>query len=322
MLTILSIAARPPTTLTTPSAHRSAGYEADQSRFDVGGASNDTATDSTFTASSPRQGGGPSPSLYADREATDQAALNDDEVAETQVVEETPKAVDAMRARESIAALLSDAVMTEHGSEASTIASESLGGPNERTKRAGESHLIPFLRGRHADQCICRARWRDSELSLCFACATWTVAISSRHEQEARPSARRRGRGRDSGQEAESGFELSQERQAARQSIRCVANSSLPLRFRLTRERVAASPTPPPPRADQIEGEEQEPSPSPDRLVDTQDEEVVRRFFALPLDTVVQVGKRIGGSPSLKRLMDLGERAKEYIESFQSGSSS
>lgn len=39
-------------------------------------------------------------------------------------------------------------------------------------------------------------------------------------------------------------------------------------------------------------------------------EDTVRRFFALPLDTVVEVGKRLGGSPSLKRLMDLGERAR------------
>jgi hypothetical protein len=82
---------------------------------------------------------------------------------------------------------------------------------------------------------------------------------------------------------------------------------------------VAASPTPPPTRTD--DGDDQD-SASLDRLVNTQDEEVVRRFLGLPLDTVVQVGKRIGGSPSLKRLMDLGERAKEYIESFQTGSSS
>lgn len=39
-------------------------------------------------------------------------------------------------------------------------------------------------------------------------------------------------------------------------------------------------------------------------------EETLRRFFALPLDTVIEAGKRLGGSPSLKRLMDLGERAR------------
>ncbi|GAA6047301.1 hypothetical protein NBRC10513_003910 [Rhodotorula toruloides] len=276
-------AARPPTTLTTPSAHRSAGYEADQSRFDVGGASNDTATDSTFTASSPRQGGGPSPSLHADREATDQAALNDDEVAETQVVEETPKAVDAMRARESIAALLSDAVMTEHGSEASTIASESLGGPNERTKRAE-------LVGETA-----------SSASASPAQPGPSRSVAGTSKKRAHP------------RDVEVEVEIPVKKRKAASSSRKKGKQ---------RGKASASPTPPPPRADQIEGEEQEPSPSPDRLVDTQDEEVVRRFFALPLDTVVQVGKRIGGSPSLKRLMDLGERAKEYIESFQSGSSS
>jgi hypothetical protein len=32
--------------------------------------------------------------------------------------------------------------------------------------------------------------------------------------------------------------------------------------------------------------------------------------LSLPIDTVVSVGKRIGGSPSLRRLIDLGERAR------------
>ncbi|BGP32306.1 hypothetical protein JCM10296v2_004087 [Rhodotorula toruloides] len=274
--------ARPATTLTTPSAHHSAGYEADQSRFDVDGASNDTTTDSALTASPSRPGGGPSPSLYADRKSTDQAALNDDEVAETQVVEETPKAVDAMRARESIAALLSDAAMTEREAEASTSASESLGEPNGRTKRAE-------LVGETAS----------------------SASASPAQPGPSRPAAgtsKKRTHPRDVEMEVEIPVK---KRKAAWSS-----------RSKGKRGKASASPTPPPSRADVASGEMQEASTSLDRLVNTQDEEVVRRFFALPLDTVVQVGKRIGGSPSLKRLMDLGERAKEYIESFQSGSSS
>lgn len=39
-------------------------------------------------------------------------------------------------------------------------------------------------------------------------------------------------------------------------------------------------------------------------------EDLVRSFLSLPIDTVVSVGKRIGGSPSLRRLIDLGERAR------------
>ncbi|GAA6001312.1 hypothetical protein JCM10207_006603 [Rhodosporidiobolus poonsookiae] len=65
-------------------------------------------------------------------------------------------------------------------------------------------------------------------------------------------------------------------------------------------------------------------SPSPDGSVnvDAADEETVRRFFALPIDTAVQLGKRIGGSTSLRRLMDLGERAKQYVEERLSQTSS
>lgn len=39
-------------------------------------------------------------------------------------------------------------------------------------------------------------------------------------------------------------------------------------------------------------------------------DDIVRSFLSLPIDTVVSVGKRIGGSPSLRRLIDLGERAR------------
>ncbi|BGO91607.1 hypothetical protein NBRC10512_008054 [Rhodotorula toruloides] len=269
-----------PATLTTPSGHRSAGYEANQSRFGAGGVSNDTATGSTFTASPPREGGGPSPSLYADQEATDQAAFKDDAVAETQVVEETPKAVDAMRTRESIAALLSDAAMAEHGLEASTTASESLGEPNGRIER-------PELVGE-------------------------TASSASASPAQPGPSRTAAGPSKKRAHPRDVEVEIPVKKRKAASGSRTKGK----------RGKASASPTPPPPRADGDEGGTQEASASLDRLGDTQDEEVVRRFFALPIDTVVQVGKRIGGSPSLKRLMDLGERAKEYIESFQSGSSS
>ncbi|GAA5875951.1 hypothetical protein JCM3774_005827 [Rhodotorula dairenensis] len=49
-------------------------------------------------------------------------------------------------------------------------------------------------------------------------------------------------------------------------------------------------------------------------------EDIVRSFLSLPIDTVVSVGKRIGGSPSLRRLIDLGERAREYFERMNSAS--
>ncbi|GEM09801.1 hypothetical protein Rt10032_c09g3818 [Rhodotorula toruloides] len=265
-LTPVCMPARLPMTLTTPPARRSAGYEAEQSRLDDYSSSTDAATESIPSASLRRQGGGPSPSLYADRESIEQAASNDDEVAETQVVEETPKAVDAIRTRQSIAALLSDPGMTEIGAGESTRTLESLGELNGRAKGAE-----PF--------------------------AETVSSTSPAQAGHSRPAAASKKRSHPRDVEVE---------------------TVVPAK---KRKSASASPTPPPPRIHDAEEETPEASTPLDRLVDTQDEEVVRRFFALPLETVVQVGRRIGGSPSLKRLMDLGERAKDYIESFQSGSS-
>ncbi|BGP55609.1 hypothetical protein JCM8202v2_003214 [Rhodotorula sphaerocarpa] len=52
-----------------------------------------------------------------------------------------------------------------------------------------------------------------------------------------------------------------------------------------------------------------------DLTLESQDEDVVRSFLRLPLDAVVRrVGEQLGGSPSLRRLVDLGEKAREYLE--------
>ncbi|GAA5925428.1 uncharacterized protein JCM15063_005024 [Sporobolomyces koalae] len=47
------------------------------------------------------------------------------------------------------------------------------------------------------------------------------------------------------------------------------------------------------------------------------DEEAVRRVLALPLETVAHVGKLIGGTASLHRLMAIGEAAKDYFASLR-----
>ncbi|GAA6008243.1 hypothetical protein JCM11491_001941 [Sporobolomyces phaffii] len=49
----------------------------------------------------------------------------------------------------------------------------------------------------------------------------------------------------------------------------------------------------------------------------TQDEEAIRRVLALPLETVAHVGKLIGGTASLHRLMAIGEAANDYFEKLK-----
>jgi hypothetical protein len=45
-----------------------------------------------------------------------------------------------------------------------------------------------------------------------------------------------------------------------------------------------------------------------------QDEEAIRRVLSLPLETVAHVGKLIGGTASLHRLMAIGEAAKVSLQ--------
>ncbi|GAA5984240.1 hypothetical protein JCM10908_006105 [Rhodotorula pacifica] len=49
-------------------------------------------------------------------------------------------------------------------------------------------------------------------------------------------------------------------------------------------------------------------------------DDIVSSFLALPIETVVSVSKRIGGSPGLRRLITLGERARDYFERLNSAS--
>ncbi|GAA5948167.1 hypothetical protein JCM3765_007140 [Sporobolomyces pararoseus] len=49
----------------------------------------------------------------------------------------------------------------------------------------------------------------------------------------------------------------------------------------------------------------------------TQDEEAIRRVLSLPLETVANIGKLIGGTASLHRLMAIGEAAKDCFEKLK-----
>ncbi|GAA5984860.1 hypothetical protein JCM11641_005444 [Rhodosporidiobolus odoratus] len=97
-----------------------------------------------------------------------------------------------------------------------------------------------------------------------------------------------------------------------------------------TRSKGKIGPTPPtPPKSSTRNREREREQPAPSQRSSTSpslspttaaDQETIRRFFALPIDRAVQLGKDYCPE-SLRRFMDLGERAKEYFERLGQGSS-
>lgn len=111
-------AAHPRTSLTATADLTGRGYDADQSHLPSNLPSADDEGNSTFTGPVRNAALAPSPSLYGatlppqlDDSAAGERESSGSKVAtgETQVVEETPKEVHAMRARASLAALASEA---------------------------------------------------------------------------------------------------------------------------------------------------------------------------------------------------------------------
>lgn len=73
---------------------------------------------------------------------------------------------------------------------------------------------------------------------------------------------------------------------------------------------VAATEVPTSPAAADRQRDARSTEPPSSLTQNAREEELVRGFLDLPFETVVQVGRRIGGSPSLRRLIDLGDKAR------------
>ncbi|GJN90570.1 hypothetical protein Rhopal_003582-T1 [Rhodotorula paludigena] len=286
------------------------GYDADQSRLPFHSPSADDEGNSTFTGPVRNAALVPSPSLYG---ATLPPQLDDSTAGEressgskaptgqTQVVEETPKEVHAMRARASLAALASEAKERDEARE------------NDERREAADTGKR--RRDASVDEAFADADSEDEE-------AQETTAKAA--PQTKKPSPPPRKKAKDS--ETRHNFDL-----VIPQSTASRAGPSLPKKRAASdeqqeqpgakkkrkgastrskaKDRVGNGSTSPPPATESSRAESSRVVPQTPEAEDT-----VRRFFALPLDTVVEVGKRLGGSPSLKRLMDLGERAREYFE--------
>ncbi|GAA5946369.1 hypothetical protein JCM3775_004770 [Rhodotorula graminis] len=294
------------TTATTVVDLSGRGYDADQSRLPAESASYSSgAAESSFTpGSSVRGRRGPSPSLGAPVQHEQ----------DTQVVDETPKEVEVQRARESFAALTSEATELEvvgvEGSSSSTVESAKKGGKRQRVEdeviAATDDDETPPNKGPSPTQNKRKVPARRTRSSRVESVVVETKPVSKK--RSAPPV--------DAGAAAPAGGSKKKRKGATTRS-----RSKAPTE--------SASPTPSTDSSVIIENSQPVPTPvaaavapAPAPAVTDSQEETLRRFFALPLDTVIEAGKRLGGSPSLKRLMDLGERAKEYFERVSSQSAS
>jgi len=328
------------TTATTAANLSGRGYDADQSRLPAeSGSYSSGVADSSFTAdSSTRQGGrAPSPSLGAPMQHEQ----------ETQVVDETPKEVEVQRARESFAALTSEATELDVDGvmvSSSTAESDVWVGKRRRdddeviaatdedetppNKGASEPHPLyasPSSSFDHLTQRILRAgptptqnkrkaptrRTRSSRVEPPVPAAK--VASKKRSAPPADAASATPATG--SKKKRKGATTRSRSRGQTESGASLVRSCRSPFSA-LTLSPATACPAPSPDSSIIIENSQPAPTPAavaavaaPPAVTDSQ-EETLRRFFALPLDTVIEAGKRLGGSPSLKRLMDLGERAK------------
>ncbi|GAA5845395.1 hypothetical protein JCM9279_003017 [Rhodotorula babjevae] len=293
------------TTATTAVDLSGRGYDADQSRLPAESASYSSGVaESSFTGvtSSRRRGRALSPSLGAPMQLEQ----------ETQVVDETPKEVEVQRARDSFAALTSEATEVEIGgveASSSTVESDMRAGkekhdddeviaatdddetpPNKGPTPTQNKRKVPTTRRTRSSRiepAVVETK-PSSKKRKADAASTTPAGGSKKKRKGATTRSRSRGQTESSSPTPDSSIIIENSQPAPTPAVRPVVPTA-----------VAGAPV----------------------VTDSQ-EETLRRFFALPLDTVIEAGKRLGGSPSLKRLMDLGERAKEYFERVSSQSSS
>ncbi|GAA5996516.1 metallodipeptidase [Rhodotorula paludigena] len=286
------------------------GYDADQSHLPSNLPSADDEGNSTFTGLVRNAARAPSPSLYGatlppqlDDSTSGERESSGSKVAtgETQVVEETPKEVHAMRARASLAALASEAKERDEARESEERREAAGTGKRRRDASVDEAFADADSEDEEGQETIAKAapqtkkpsppprkKAKDSETRHNF-----DLVIPQSTSSRAGPSLPKKRAGGDE----------QQEQPGAKKKRKGASTRSK------AKDRVGNGSTSPPPAVESSRAESNRVVPQTPEAEDT-----VRRFFALPLDTVVEVGKRLGGSPSLKRLMDLGERARPFAK--------
>ncbi|CEQ39507.1 SPOSA6832_01041, partial [Sporobolomyces salmonicolor] len=315
---------------TAPAADVSGrGYEADQSRFCPPTGYASSSHESSLTVL-PLQGPrGPSPSLYG-------SAYRPDSLGGS-VIEETPKELEMRRSRASYASLASVAETEGESSESTSKSSKGKGkgkgkGKNKgkgkgKRKRAEEEmeRATPVADGSSDDEIVgvsskstVGSRKKAKSAKRCRSAPSATIEIVS-GSIKATEAKKRAAQSTEEEVTTKRVRKSKGKGKAAEGALHFVISSVQRVR-RLICRSPSAAPEPPLP--------ERNSSPvlsSSDgvrtpilRLEDPHDgeDEVLRSLLAMPVDTVVQVSKRIGGSPALQRLIELGERAKVCFPAF------
>ncbi|GAA5857904.1 hypothetical protein JCM1840_000961 [Sporobolomyces johnsonii] len=282
------------------------GYEADQSRFHPPTGYASSSHESSLIAPPAQGPREPSPSLYG-------SAYRPDSL-EGSVIEETPKELEMRRSRASYASL---ANVAETEGESSESTGKSGKGKSEgkgkgkgkgKRKRAeeGMERATPVVDGSEDDEIVVVSSQPSSQ-------ATIGSDSSAGSRKKAKSAKRRRSAPSPTVEIGSSSIKAPETKKRAAPATEEEATTKRARKSKGKGKAAEAAPSPPfsernslVPALNSSEGD-------PENSHGGEDE-VLRSLLAMQVDTVVQVGKRIGGSPALQRLIELGERAKEYFE--------
>ncbi|GAA5820157.1 hypothetical protein JCM11251_005506 [Rhodosporidiobolus azoricus] len=312
-----------PTTATTVRDVSSRAYDADHSGLPRHSLHGSSLEDSFESRHNGLDGGGRlSPSLYAtDRrdvptrnETDDERRQEEKETDMTQDVAETPLEVEKERARASFASLAkSSSAVAAHESQPEQEQPQ-----REKKPRADAKGK----RKREVEELVIA----DSEDEEVVVSASHVKKSSALPRKKTRSSTAKSRRSSSSSLDEAASLQpntVPRAKAPSRKRSRATVEVEVPVPAKKKRKLPGskgkkATPTSSPP----AEAEAVASSPplnshssSPDSPINSQDDEAYQRYLALPFDTALRLGVRYG-SPSIKRLMALGDRAREYFERF------
>ncbi|GAA5885987.1 hypothetical protein JCM6882_004223 [Rhodosporidiobolus microsporus] len=303
-----------PTTATTAHDVSSRSYDADQSGLPRESLDESSPEESLDSREAGANGGGPpSPSLYGILCGDIPSPEKQKEPGMTQDVAETPVEVEKERARASLASIAASSSAAAQDEEVEAEEEKPVAEVDRKGKRSRDAEEITI---------------EDSEDEEIVVAASQAKKRAPPPRKKTRASTSAKLRRSSSASEHSPAPEPSAPAKRAKPVSRKRSHTTVEVEIEVpvpakkkrkspsTRskgKKAEATPSPPveEPSASSPVDSRSSTSGSPPN---SQDIEAARRFFALPLDAAFRIGKQIGGSPSLKRFMDLGERAKEYFE--------
>ncbi|GAA5850364.1 hypothetical protein JCM8547_001847 [Rhodosporidiobolus lusitaniae] len=317
-------------------------YDADTSALPRQTADESSSFEQSFN-SPPRQVRAPSPSLrdpdHFNLPSTEgvEPSQEEDGEEDSSLVKETPLKVEKMRARASIASLVSSAAAKQQdrveaeGDKGLRRSLRKAGGEGEKEKdRKGKKREVEELVIEDSEDEVIVAREPMPPVKKPSSPPRKKARRSAGQSRRSSSSSAPASDPEPAAPVASTSTRTTRRRSHAAFELDIIAPARKKRKSPKTRSRAskAASSSPRDPSAAAKEVPTSSPalnsvrSSSPEELPPSEQEDVVRRFFGLPIDTALRLGREFGGTKSLKRLMDLGERAKEYFESLSQSSSS